>query len=95
MGSPEAALAALDAFKVKVDLTGTDLRDALDDAADLLYEALPRRGPPRPLVVVLLSDGDLHSPYRSHIMARNAARRLAQEGVRVHVLAFGKKALRS
>ncbi len=95
VGSPEQAAASLERIKIRVDWTGTDISRALKLARDLLAEAPRKRGPSRPKIVLLFSDGQPtvpHNEYSARKRALDISRELADEGVQVYTLAFGEDA---
>jgi hypothetical protein len=95
VGSPEQATASLERIKITVDWTGTDISRALKLARDLLMEAPRKRGPSRPKIVLLFSDGQPtvpHNKYFAEQRALDVSRELADEGVQVYTLAFGEDA---
>ena len=95
VGSPEQAILELERIRIRVDWTGTDISRALRLARDMLLDAPPRRGPSRPRIVVLFSDGKPTVPRNEHVAERSAlraARALTEDGVQVYTLAFGEDA---
>ncbi len=95
VGSPEHAIEGLERIRIRVDWTGTNISSALRLARDMLLEAPRKRGPSRPRIVVLFSDGQPTVPRNEHVARRRAlraARELADAGVQVYTLAFGEDA---
>ncbi len=95
VGSPEQAVETLEGLKITVDWTGTDISRALRLARDMLADAPRKRGPGRPRVVLLFSDGQPTAPHNEFLAERralDAARELSAEGVQVYTLAFGEEA---
>ena len=95
VGSPEQAIVALERIRITVDWTGTDISRALWLARDMLLDAPRKRGPSRPRIVLLFSDGKPTAPRSEYTAERNAmraARELTEEGVQVYTLAFGQNA---
>ncbi len=95
VGSPEQAILELERIRIKVDWTGTDISRALRLARDMLLDAPRKRGPSRPRIVVLFSDGKPTVPRNEYVAERSAlraARELIEDGVQVYALAFGEDA---
>lgn len=93
VGTPEAALEGLERIRIEVDWSGTDISRALQRADEMLDLAPRKRGPARPRIVLLFSDGDPTVPHNQWLAKREAvkvARELAQEGVQIYALGFGE-----
>jgi hypothetical protein len=95
VGSRERAIEELERIRVTVDWTGTDISRALRLARDMLLDAPRKRGPSRPRIVLLFSDGKPTVPRNEYVAGRRALRaaeELSEEGVQVYTLAFGEDA---
>ena len=95
VGSRELAIEGLERIRVTVDWTGTDISRALRLARDMLLDAPRKRGPSRPRIVLLFSDGKPTVPRNEYVAGRSALRaaeELSEEGVQVYTLAFGEDA---
>ena len=95
VGSPEAALAAVAGIRIREDWSGTSIDQALREAGQMLDVAPWLRGPKRPRIVLLFSDGEPTVPSAEFYARRRAiarARDLAERGIRVCTFAFGEDA---
>ncbi len=95
VGSQEQAIEELERIRIRVDWTGTDISRALRLARDMLFDAPRKRGPSRPRIVLLFSDGKPTAPRNEYVAERRAlqaAQELSEDGVQVYTLAFGEEA---
>ena len=94
LGTPEAALAALEAYEVHVDTSGTSLANGLVMAAQEFFENRDI-GVRRQRSVVLLSDGQptVPSVRQGKRDALEMAEELGDLGVPIHAYALGEEAL--
>jgi hypothetical protein len=95
IGSPGAALEAVERIRIVVDWSGTNIALALQEAARMFDETPLLPGPPRPRNILLFSDGEPTVPYTKYTAARRAiekTRELAERRIRVCTFAFGEDA---
>jgi hypothetical protein len=95
IGSPEAALEAVERIRIVEDWSGTNVALALQEAAWMFAEAPPMPGLRRPRTILLFSDGEPTVPYNEYTAARraiNKTRELAERKIRVCTFAFGEDA---
>jgi hypothetical protein len=95
VGPPEAAIDAVERIRIVEDWSGTDIARALEKAAQMLDSAPPVRGPDRPRIVLLFSDGEPTVPSGKYWASRGAlhkAAELAERQIRVCTFAFGEDA---
>jgi hypothetical protein len=95
IGSPDAALEAVERIRIVEDWSGTNIALALQRAARMFDETPPLPGPLRPRNILLFSDGEPTVPYSGYMAARRAiekTRELAERKIRVCTFAFGEDA---
>jgi Flp pilus assembly protein TadD len=94
LGTPDAALAWLDEYEIRVTSTRTSLSAALDGSLEAFFDY---REPDtrRQRTVLLLSDGRPTSPSKEigKLLALAAADRMGEVGIPVQAYALGKTAL--
>jgi hypothetical protein len=95
IGSPDAALEAVERVRIVEDWSGTNIALALQEAARMFGETPPMPGPLRPRTILLFSDGEPTVPYTEYTAVRRAidkTRELAERKIRVCTFAFGEDA---
>jgi hypothetical protein len=95
IGSPDAALEAVERIRIVEDWSGTNIARALQKAAQMFEETPPMPGSRRPRTVLLFSDGEPTVPYVEYFAVRRAlekTRELAERKIRVCTFAFGEDA---
>jgi hypothetical protein len=95
IGSPAAALEAVERIRIVEDWSGTNIALALQEAARMFGETPPVPGARRPRNILLFSDGEPTVPYTEYTATRRAidkTRELAEQRIRVCTFAFGEDA---
>jgi von Willebrand factor type A domain/Glucodextranase, domain B len=94
LGTPDAALAWLDEYKIRPSTKRTSLAAALEGAQEAFFE-FREKETRRQRTVLLLSDGHPTSPSEAigKLQALAAADRMGEIGIPVHAFALGKIAI--